>query len=159
MGSTQHAKLGKRQYDGGAGGHLPAIELEDLRVTYRGRRGSVVAVNGLSLSVPTGGVFGFLGANGAGKTTAIRATVGLLRNSTGRIRVLGAEVPRQLPSVMDRVGALVEQPSFFPSFSGRRNLMLLARSRGIGAKRVDAAIDQVGLTPRRRAASARTRSA
>ena len=127
---------------------VTAIELEDLRVAYRGRRGSVIAVNGLSLTVPTGGVFGFLGANGAGKTTAIRATVGLLRSSTGRIRVLGVDVPRQLPSVMDRIGALVEQPSFFPNFSGRRNLMLLARARGIGAKRVDAAIEQVGLAPR-----------
>jgi len=127
---------------------VTAIELDDLRVAYRGRRGSVIAVNGLSLTVPTGGVFGFLGANGAGKTTAIRAMVGLLRNSTGRIRVLDADVPRQLPGVMDRIGALVEQPSFFPNFSGRRNLMLLARARGIGAKRVDAALEQVGLAPR-----------
>ena len=73
------------------GAFLTAIELEDLRVSYRGRRGSVVAVDKLSLSVPTGGVFGFLGANGAGKTTAIRAIVGLLRSSTGRIRVLTGE--------------------------------------------------------------------
>ena len=127
---------------------MPAIELENLRVSYRGRRGAVVAVDGLSLTVPTGGVFGFLGANGAGKTTAIRATVGLLRRSTGHIRVLGSDVPRHLPGVIDRIGALVEQPSFFPNFSGRRNLMLLARARGISAKRVDAAIEQVGLTAR-----------
>ena len=127
---------------------MTAIELDDLRVRYRGRRGSVVAVDGLSLSVPTGGVFGFLGANGAGKTTAIRAIVGLLRSSTGHVRVLGADVPRHLPRVIDRVGALVEQPSFFPNFSGRRNLMLLARARGIGAQRVDAAIEQVGLADR-----------
>jgi ABC-2 type transport system ATP-binding protein len=127
---------------------LTAIELEDLRVSYRGRRGSVVAVDRLSLSVPVGGVFGFLGANGAGKTTAIRAIIGLLRNSTGHVRVLGADVPRHLPGVIDRIGALVEQPSFFPNFSGRRNLMLLARARGIGAKRVEAAIEQVGLADR-----------
>ena len=146
----QRGTLLVRLYDDTSlpGARLTAIELEDLHVSYRGRRGSVVAVDKLSLSVPTGGVFGFLGANGAGKTTAIRATVGLLRNSTGRIRVLDADVPRQLPSVMDRIGALVEQPSFFPNFSGRRNLRLLARSRGIGAKKVDAAIEQVGLAPR-----------
>jgi len=127
---------------------VAAIELEDLRVSYRGRRGSVVAVDKLSLSVPSGGVFGFLGANGAGKTTAIRAIVGLLRSSTGRIRVLDADVPRHLPSVMDRIGALVEQPSFFPNCSGERNLRLLARARGIGAEKVDAAIEQVGLAAR-----------
>ena len=127
---------------------MTAIELDDLRVSYPSRRGRVVAVDGLSLTVPTGGVFGFLGANGAGKTTAIRAIVGLLRSSKGGIRVLGADVPRGLPSVMDRIGALVEQPSFFPNFTARRNLLLLARSRGIGAQRVDAAIAQVGLTGR-----------
>ncbi len=127
---------------------MTAIELEDLHVSYRGRRGSVVAVDKLSLTVPTGGVFGFLGANGAGKTTAIRATVGLLRTFTGRVQVLGADVPRHLPRVMDRVGALVEQPSFFPDFTGRRNLLLLGRARGIGAAQVDAAIEQVGLTSR-----------
>jgi ABC-2 type transport system ATP-binding protein len=127
---------------------LTAIEFEGLRVAYRSRHGSVAAVDGLSFSVPTGGVFGFLGANGAGKTTAIRAAVGLLRRSSGHIRVLGADVPRHLPDVMDRIGALVEQPSFFPNFSGRRNLMLLARARGIGAKRVDAALEQVQLGDR-----------
>ena len=127
---------------------MTAIEFDDLRVAYRSRHGSVAAVDGLSFSVPTGGVFGFLGANGAGKTTAIRAAVGLLRRSSGHIRVLGADVPRHLPSVMDRVGALVEQPSFFPNFTGRRNLMLLARARGIGPERVDAALEQVGLSER-----------
>jgi ABC-2 type transport system ATP-binding protein len=127
---------------------VAAIELDDLRVRYRGRRGTVTALDGLSLSVPSGGVYGFLGANGAGKTTAIRAIVGLLRNSSGRIRVLDADVPRHLPDVMDRIGALVEQPSFFPSFSGRRNLTLLARSRGISGPRVDAALERVGLTSR-----------
>src|SRR4051812_41774257 len=66
---------------------------------------------GLDLSVPEGGVFGFLGANGPGKTTAIRAAAGLLRGAKGRIQVLGADSPRNLPSVIGGVGALVEQPS------------------------------------------------
>ncbi len=106
------------------------------------------ALAGLDLSVPEGGVFGFLGANGAGKTTAIRAAVGLLRGARGRVRMLGHDVPRDLPSTIDRVGALVEQPSFFPNFTGRRNLELLGRARGIGPKRVAAVLDQVGLRVR-----------
>jgi ABC-2 type transport system ATP-binding protein len=125
-----------------------AIEFEDVRVTYRSRRGPVSALSGLDLSVPEGGVFGFLGANGAGKTTAIRAAVGLLRGARGRVRMLGADIPRDLPSTIDRVGALVEQPSFFPNFTGRRNLELLGRTRGIGAQRVAAVLDQVGLGAR-----------
>jgi ABC-2 type transport system ATP-binding protein len=125
-----------------------AIEFEDVRVAYRTRRGRVLALAGLDLSVPEGGVFGFLGANGAGKTTAIRAAVGLLRGARGRVRMLGGDIPRDLPATMARVGALVEQPSFFPNFSGRRNLELLGRTRGIGPKRVDAVLEQVGLGAR-----------
>ena len=122
---------------------MAAIEVRGLRKTYRG----VVALDGLDLSVPEGGVFGFLGPNGAGKTTTIRALVGHLRAS-GSITLLGAEVPRALGSVIDRVGALVEQPSFFPGFSGRTNLQLLARSRGFPPARVDTALEAVGLTDR-----------
>jgi ABC-type multidrug transport system ATPase subunit len=127
---------------------MAAIEFEDVRVSYRTRRGVVTALAGLDLSVPEGGVFGFLGANGAGKTTAIRAAVGLLRGARGRVSVLGRNVPRDLAGAIDRIGALVEQPSFFANFTGRRNLELLARTRGIGSKRVDAVLTQVGLGAR-----------
>jgi ABC-2 type transport system ATP-binding protein len=124
-----------------------AIEFDDLRVRYRGRRGVVTAVDGLSLSVPEGGVYGFLGPNGAGKTTAIRASLGLLRGAQGQIRVLGEPSPRRLSRVIDRVGAIVEQPSFFANFTGRKNLELLARSRGLG-DRVDEALALVDLDER-----------
>ena len=127
---------------------VAALEFEDVRVTYRSRQGPVAALTGLDLSVPEGGVFGFLGANGAGKTTAIRAAVGLLRGARGRIALLGANVPADLGHAIDKVGALVEQPSFFPTFSGRRNLELLARSRGIRRGRVEVALEQVGLDDR-----------
>ncbi len=125
-----------------------AIEITGLTKTYRSRRGPVQAVAGLDLVVPEGGVHGFLGANGAGKTTTIRALVGHLRASSGQIKVLGASAPGQLPKVIDRIGALVEQPSFFPNFSGRRNLQLLARSRGFPARRVGEVLETVGLAER-----------
>jgi ABC-2 type transport system ATP-binding protein len=127
---------------------VTAIEIVGLAKSYRTRRGEVRALDGLDLSVPEGGVFGFLGPNGAGKTTAIRALVGHLRASRGSVRVLGNEVPGALDRVIDRVGALVETPSFFPAFSGRRNLELLARSRGIALSQVTHAIELVGLTER-----------
>ena len=127
---------------------MHAIEMSGLTKTYRARGGMVHAVAGLDLVVPVGGVHGFLGANGAGKTTSIRALVGHLRASSGEIRLLGARIPHELPTVIDRVGALVEQPSFFPNFTGRRNLALLAKSRGIPKSRVGAALATVGLTER-----------
>jgi ABC-2 type transport system ATP-binding protein len=126
---------------------MAAIEISGLRKVYGSRR-PVVALDGLDLEVPPGGVFGFLGPNGAGKTTTIRAMVGHLRASSGRIRLLGADVADSLATVIDQVGAFVEQPSFFPGFSGRRNLTLLARSRGFPPARVEQVLDAVGLSER-----------
>jgi ABC-2 type transport system ATP-binding protein len=126
---------------------VAAIEITGLRKVYRSRR-PVVALDGLDLVVPEGGVFGFLGPNGAGKTTTIRAMVGHLRATSGCIRLLGADVAASLVSVIDRVGALVEQPSFFPGFTGRNNLLLLARSRGLPLDRVDAVLETVDLVQR-----------
>lgn len=103
------------------------IELERVRKTYVGvRKGRTVAVDDLTLSVASGGVHGFLGPNGSGKTTTIRILLGLVSPDAGAVRVLGADVPRGLPTVVGRVGALVESPQLFPSFTGRRNLQILA---------------------------------
>src|SRR4029453_14401761 len=112
-------------------------EIEGLRKEYRRTRGgTTVAVDGLDLEVPEGGVYGFLGPNGAGKTTTIRCLLGLAAPTAGRLGVLGAAVPSKLPSVVSRVGAIVETPALFPRFSGRRNLQILARIDGIGTQAV-----------------------
>jgi ABC-2 type transport system ATP-binding protein len=125
------------------------IETTDLRKEFRTRRGGLrVAVQGLDLAVPAGGVHGFLGPNGSGKTTTIRMLLGLARASAGSMRLFGQEVPSRLPSVVDRVGAVVESPKFSPNLTGRQNLLLLARSIGAPATRVDAASETVGLTGR-----------
>jgi len=125
------------------------IETTGLRKEFRTRKGRhIVAVQDLDLAVPAGGVHGFLGPNGSGKTTTIRMLLGLARASNGEMRLFGKPVPRHLPEVMDRVGAVVEQPKFVPTFSGRKNLSLLARSIGVPSSGVDAALDRVGLTGR-----------
>src|ERR671910_411274 len=99
------------------------IEIQGLRKEYRRRRGApTVALDGLDLTVPEGSVFGFLGPNGSGKTTSIRTLLGLVRPTAGRIRLFGQDVPRALPSVMGRVGAIVETPALFPTMSGGENL-------------------------------------
>jgi ABC-2 type transport system ATP-binding protein len=127
---------------------MPVIEVEGLRKEYRRlRRGRSLAVDGLDLSVPDGGVYGFLGPNGAGKTTTIRCLLGLVRPNSGRTRLLGAE-PATLHTIMDRVGSIVETPTLFPTFSGRRNLRLLGRIDGIGPKMVDSVLERVGLAAR-----------
>jgi ABC-2 type transport system ATP-binding protein len=127
------------------------IETSGLRKEFRDRRGRRrVAVAGLDLAVPAGGVHGFLGPNGSGKTTTIRMLLGLARATRGTMRLFGREVPRALPQVIDRIGAVVESPKFSPNFSGRQNLQLLARTLGTPSARVDAAIETVSLTGRDR---------
>jgi ABC-2 type transport system ATP-binding protein len=128
---------------------MAMIEIEGLRKEYRRVRGGrTVAVDRLDLSVPEGGVFGFLGPNGAGKTTTIRCLLGLVRPSAGRLSLLGADVGHALPSVIGRVGSIVEAPAMFPRFSGRRNLEILARIHGEGDAAIDASLERVGLHDR-----------
>ena len=124
------------------------VETRGLRKVYRDRGHRVVAVDGLDLTVERGGVHGFLGPNGSGKTTTIRMLLGLARPDGGEIRVLGEQLPGRLPDVLGRVGAVVEQPQFSPDLSGRRNLQLLARTVGLPKSRVDEVIERVDLGAR-----------
>ncbi|WP_370248130.1 ABC transporter ATP-binding protein [Nocardioides sp.] len=124
------------------------IETRGLHKEFRSRRGTRVAVADLDLAVPAGGVHGFLGPNGSGKTTTIRMLLGLARATRGEMRLFGQAVPQALPDVLPRVGAVVESPKFSPNFTGRQNLRLLAMAGGAPAARVDAALETVGLVGR-----------
>jgi ABC-2 type transport system ATP-binding protein len=131
---------------------VDVIEITGLTKAYkrlrRGRTVTHVALDGLDLSVPSGGVFGFLGPNGSGKTTTIRCLLGLTRPTAGTCRLLGRAVPAALHEVAGRVGAIVEQPALFPTMSARRNLEILARIEGIGPTTVATTLERVGLGER-----------
>jgi ABC-2 type transport system ATP-binding protein len=129
---------------------VAVIEIRGVSKAYRRlRRPPHRAVSSLDLQVPEGGVFGFLGPNGSGKTTTIRLLLGLVRPDGGEMRLLGRPVPEQLADAVPEVGALVETPLFFPAFSGRRNLKLLAGIAGVPDARVDEVLEQVGLADRK----------
>jgi ABC-2 type transport system ATP-binding protein len=89
-----------------------------------------VALDGLDLVVPEGEVHGFLGPNGSGKTTTLRVLTGLIQADAGSVEILGHKVPDGLPEVVSEMSSVVESPKFFPSFSGRMNLSLLAQVGG-----------------------------
>jgi ABC-2 type transport system ATP-binding protein len=116
-----------------------------LTKVYRTRNGKRAAVDGLHLRVPVGGIHGFLGPNGSGKTTTIRMLLGLIAADSGHIRIFDHEVPLAISQIIDRVGAIVEQPKFFPGFSGQKNLELIARAIGAPQHRVDKVLQEVGL--------------
>jgi ABC-2 type transport system ATP-binding protein len=128
---------------------MAVIEAKGLRKEYRqGRRGRIVALDGLDLSVPAGGVFGFLGPNGSGKTTTIRCLLGLARPTGGACRLLGADPSSDYAHVQRRVGSMIETQALFGGFSGRRNLSLLAGTYGLPDTAVDAVLARVGLADR-----------
>lgn len=108
--------------------------------------GDRLAVDGVSLTVRRGEVYGFLGPNAAGKTTTLRMLLGLVRPSSGQATVL--DLPPGAPSVLARIGALVEGPGFYPYLSGRNNLRVLARYAGLDDVAVEAALEMVELTGR-----------
>jgi len=111
------------------------------------RFGPRKAVDGLSITVPSGTIAGFVGPNGAGKTTTLRMLLGLVRPTEGGATVLG--IPLSDPSsYLPRVGGLVDAPTFYPSLSGRTNLEVLAQLGGLPRSRVDAVLETVELTDR-----------
>ncbi len=123
-------------------GRSPLVETRELTKRY----GSLTAVSNLNLNVRRGEVYGFLGPNGAGKTTTLRMLLGLIRPSSGDATVIGGSPGT--PDSLERVGALVESPAFYPYLSGRDNLRVMARYSGVGKDRIGEVLDQVELSER-----------
>ncbi len=110
-------------------GVVPPPLSADLAVATRGlvkSYGKHKALVGLDMSVPRGKVYGFLGPNGSGKTTALRLLTGLLRPNAGTIALFGTPYTWHDRKRLFRVGSLIETPSFYPYLSGQDNLRVLS---------------------------------
>ena len=122
-----------------------ALEAESLVKSY----GAVRALDGLSLKIPAGGVFGVLGPNGAGKSTLFRIALGLVRPTSGAARLFGA--PSGQTSSLRRVGAMIETPRYPPYLTAREVLTMLALESGASAGKtggtadIDEWLERVGL--------------
>lgn len=120
-----------------------AVKIESLSKTIKGH----TVLEGISLEVPKGKIYGLVGRNGSGKTMLLRAVCGLIRPTGGRIIVFGEEigVDRSFPK---DIGAIIEKPGFLPHLSGMENLQLLAMIRNqITRDDIANSIRLVGLDP------------
>src|ERR1700728_4477314 len=114
------------------------IEAVNLSKTF----GAVYALNGLSLSIPKGGVYGILGANGAGKSTFFRICLDLLRPSGGNLAILGSS-PGDA-TCRRRLGAMIETPRYHPFLTAAETLTMLARASGTRSPDVSKWLARVG---------------
>jgi ABC-2 type transport system ATP-binding protein len=111
--------------------------------------GDLLAVDALDMQVCRGDVFGFLGPNGAGKTTVIRLVLGLIHPTSGYAEVCGHRVPGQLQGALRHVSGFVDDPTFYPLMSARRNLRLLGSMSGpVSEERIDEVLEIAGLLER-----------
>ncbi|MFB4278743.1 MULTISPECIES: ATP-binding cassette domain-containing protein [unclassified Nonomuraea] len=124
------------------------IEVSGLRKRF----GGTTALDGMTFSVLPGQVTGFVGPNGAGKSTTMRVVLGLDAPDEGRALV-GGRPYRSLRRPLSHVGALLDAAALQPSRTARNHLLWLAHSQGLGVRRVDEVLEQVGLATaaRRRA--------
>jgi ABC-2 type transport system ATP-binding protein len=121
------------------------LQTDDLTKAY----GKRVVVDSLSLRVERGDIFGFLGQNGAGKSTTIRMALGLARPTSGKVHLLGFDIARHPLKALGHIGAIVERPAFYENFTGEQNLMLLSKmSGGAAPGRIKEVLGIVGLSSR-----------
>lgn len=138
---------------------IPAIEIENLTKDFRvGMRGvKLRAVDGISLSVGQGEVFGLLGPNGSGKSTTLKIVLGLLRPTSGICRIFGNASDDV--AVRSRIGFLPEAPYFYGYLTGRELVKYYARMSGVPAGKIDSSTeDALALTGMTEAASRRVKT-
>ena len=119
---------------------MSVIEVQGLTKRF----GRVLAVDRLSFRVEQGTVVGFLGSNGAGKTTALRMLLGLVRPDAGTATINGRAY-RDLPEPLHQVGAVLEAASFHPGRTARNHLRVQAMTAAVDPSRIDGVLDLVGL--------------
>jgi ABC-type multidrug transport system ATPase subunit len=118
------------------------LEINQLHKRYK----RIHAVDGLTLSVKPGQVFGLLGPNGSGKTTTLGIVLGVIRSNSGQYTWFGKDHSH---AARQKLGAILETPSFYPYLNAVNNLKIIARIKGVGNGRIDDTLKQVGLYDRR----------
>ena len=122
---------------------MTILETKNLTKRFRGH----AALDGVDITIEQGKIYGFVGSNGAGKTTFMRIVCGLLAQDEGELSLFGATGGHELTAARERVGALIERPIGYPEMSAKSNLRALSMlSRNSNFREVDELIELVGLS-------------
>lgn len=119
------------------------IQTKNLTYSYDHRTN---VLDRISLNVPKGSIYGFLGANGSGKSTTIRLLTGIISDSKQCISLFDKPLQSQLPHVFKRIGCLIESPSTYNHLSGFDNLKYIAKMKGISIDDISSILNLVGLS-------------
>ncbi len=120
------------------------VKTENLNFSYSSSKKDI---ENLNLRVPKASIYGFLGPNGAGKTTTIRLLLGLLRNHSGKVRLFGKSFTNNRINILNKVGALIENPSLYGHLTAIENLIIASNyRRNISKNRITETLDIVKLT-------------
>src|ERR1041384_4310506 len=107
---------------------MPAIiEVRNLTKDFS----EIKAVNDLSFSVPEGQVYGFLGQNGAGKSTTIRMLLTLIKPTSGKIEIFGLDIQKHRKDILKQIGAIIERPDLYKYLTALENLRIFAAMSGV----------------------------
>lgn len=121
---------------------MKAIEIDGLTKVYPNGRG----MNDLHLSIDEGDIFGFLGPNGSGKTTAMKMMAGLMRPDRGDVKIFGASVLTDYVQAMKQVGCMIETAESYPYLTANENLQLFARYYpDVDQRRIDECLEITGM--------------
>ena len=118
------------------------IQINDVVKSFDGFR----ALDGLTMKVEEGSIYGLVGPNGAGKSTTMKMFLGLTRPTGGIFQIDGKSYPRDRVAILREIGSFIEAPSFYANLTGRENLDIIRRILGLPKADVEDALELVGLT-------------
>ncbi|MFC9540348.1 ATP-binding cassette domain-containing protein [Lysinibacillus sp. NPDC056959] len=117
------------------------VQTENLSKSF----GKEQAVSNINLKIRKGEIYGFLGPNGAGKTTTIRMLLGLMKPSSGTIKMFQKDLTKERINILSKAGSLVENPSYYPHLTAYENLEALRKILGVPKSRIDEVLEIVRL--------------
>ena len=121
----------------------PVLSIQNLTKRY----GAITAINGLTIDVKAGSIYGILGPNGSGKTTTLSIVLGVINQSNGNFSWYGEPPTKE---ARKKIGALLEQPNFYPYLSAIQNLEIVCEIKGLDYSNIEPVLKQVNLYERRK---------